>query len=106
MKLLTLEQSLPLEQCGAKAYRLNQLLKARLPVPPGWVVPVNWEPGVSVGARLPFTTPYAVRSSAVYEDGIEASFAGQYLTVLNVFGAEALDRAVQQVKGSSLPETP
>jgi pyruvate,water dikinase len=36
----------------------------------------------------------AVRSSAVEEDGHAASFAGQYATVLNVSGSEAIAQAV------------
>jgi len=36
----------------------------------------------------------AVRSSAVDEDGAEASFAGQHATLLNVAGAAAVTRAV------------
>src|SRR5579885_1616755 len=36
----------------------------------------------------------AVRSSAVEEDGHAASFAGQYATVLNVSGTEAIAQAV------------
>jgi pyruvate,water dikinase len=41
-------------------------------------------------------TPLAVRSSGTKEDLEGASFAGQYETVLNVRGAEALERAVRQ----------
>ena len=39
--------------------------------------------------------PVAVRSSAVGEDGEEASFAGQYETVLDVEGEEALREAIE-----------
>lgn len=37
----------------------------------------------------------AVRSSAIGEDGVEASFAGQYETVLDVEGAGALADAIE-----------
>jgi rifampicin phosphotransferase len=40
------------------------------------------------------TTPLVVRSSATGEDGAEVSFAGQYHTVLGVFGEEALQAAI------------
>jgi phosphohistidine swiveling domain-containing protein len=39
--------------------------------------------------------PLAVRSSAIGEDGLEASFAGQYETVLDVRGRAALSAAIE-----------
>jgi pyruvate,water dikinase len=48
----------------------------------------------AVGA-LP--APFAVRSSAVDEDGAGASFAGQHLTVLNVHSAVDIPGAVREV---------
>src|SRR3954462_8829931 len=47
--------------------------------------------GELVGTDAP---PVAVRSSAVDEDGLQASFAGQHDTFLNVSGAEAVWWAV------------
>ena len=41
--------------------------------------------------------PLAVRSSAVDEDGAEASFAGQHLTLLNVPSAEELTSALREI---------
>src|SRR4029079_6864812 len=41
--------------------------------------------------------PFAVRSSAVDEDGASASFAGQHLTVLNVHSASDVPGAVREV---------
>ena len=41
--------------------------------------------------------PFAVRSSAVDEDGASASFAGQHLTVLNVHSAADVPGAVREV---------
>jgi phosphoenolpyruvate synthase/pyruvate phosphate dikinase len=41
--------------------------------------------------------PFAVRSSAVDEDGAAASFAGQHLTVLNVHSADDVPGAVREV---------
>ena len=46
-------------------------------------------------AALP--PPFAVRSSAVDEDGAAASFAGQHLTVLNVHSAADVPGAVRDV---------
>ena len=41
--------------------------------------------------------PLAVRSSAADEDGAEASFAGQHLTLLNVPSADALVAALKEI---------
>ncbi|MEO6624199.1 MAG: PEP/pyruvate-binding domain-containing protein [Burkholderiaceae bacterium] len=41
--------------------------------------------------------PFAVRSSAVDEDGASASFAGQHLTVLNVHGVSDVPAAIREV---------
>jgi pyruvate,water dikinase len=41
--------------------------------------------------------PFAVRSSAVGEDGADASFAGQHITLLNVPSADAVTDAVREV---------
>jgi pyruvate,water dikinase len=45
----------------------------------------------------PLGGPLAVRSSAIDEDGAEASFAGQHLTVLNVPSSQELPSAVREV---------
>ncbi len=48
-------------------------------------------------APAPLGLPVAVRSSAVGEDGVSASFAGQHATHLNVRGPEGLLAAVEGV---------
>jgi len=45
--------------------------------------------------------PVAVRSSAVDEDGAQASFAGQHESYLNVIGAEAVAEAVRRCLASA-----
>ena len=45
----------------------------------------------------PLQRPLAVRSSAVDEDGAEASFAGQHLTLLNVPSVEHVRSAVSEI---------
>jgi pyruvate,water dikinase len=57
--------------------------------------------GKRCGADLP---QVAVRSSAVDEDGQQASFAGQHETFLNVIGPEAVAAAVQRCLASAQSE--
>ena len=45
----------------------------------------------------PLGSPLAVRSSAVDEDGAEASFAGQHMTLLNVPGVDAVADALRDI---------
>ena len=98
MKLPSLQQPSAPEQIGFKAYRLGQLLKAGFPVPPGWVVPIDWPHPI----RIPFVfnTAYAVRSSALGEDDEHQSAAGRYRTILNVLSRKDFEEAIQQVQAS------
>lgn len=92
---------------GGKAAGLARLASAGLPVPPARVIPA--EAGDADIARLaadlaslwPGAT-LAVRSSAVGEDSIEASFAGQFESVLDVPAeCDAIVAAVQRVRASA-----
>src|SRR5579864_4319107 len=102
------------ESVGAKAANLGELARAGFPVPDGFVLTTSafdrflaanaLGPGSSpeavAAASLPTDVadallaaaerlgdvPLAVRSSAVAEDLPDASFAGQYETVLDVRG--------------------
>ncbi|CAA9252523.1 MAG: Phosphoenolpyruvate synthase [uncultured Chloroflexi bacterium] len=111
---------------GGKAGTLARLVAAGLPVPPGFVVsagafpdgraPADGEAPVTLpealasavreayaalGRRAGETDPLvAVRSSGTDEDQAEASFAGQYETVLGVRGAEDVVSAVAHCWGS------
>lgn len=113
---------------GGKAATLGELAKAGFPVPDGFVLTtkafakflspeVDREergntitgtplPGEIASALLEAVrrlgnTPLAVRSSAVAEDLADASFAGQYETVLGVEGSKALLEAVRRCWTSS-----
>ena len=97
---------------GGKAASLSRLAAGHR-VPPGFVVAI---PGATLGrdARAAITAAYgrlgaltgvadpavAVRSSAVDEDGADASFAGQHDTYLNVSSAEQVWWAVAKCLAS------
>jgi len=117
------------EHAGAKAAKLAELARAGFPVPDGFVLITgafdrflaanalgpDSSPEEVIGSPLPTDiagalltaaeglgdVPLAVRSSAVAEDLPDASFAGQYETVLDVRGAEALLAAVRRVFASA-----
>jgi pyruvate,water dikinase len=87
---------------GSKAVGLGEAARAGLPLPPGVALSAPIVEAVASGeerairrvakAVRPLGGPLAVRSSAVDEDGADASFAGQHLTLLNVpSGAEVSD---------------
>lgn len=104
---------LPLEHAedeslfGAKAVGLGQAARAGLPVPPGFALAGEVIEAVAAGnpaalgevaaAARSLTYPLAVRSSAVDEDGADASFAGQHLTLLNVTSPDGLGAAIRQI---------
>jgi pyruvate,water dikinase len=92
---------------GAKATGLGAAARAGLPIPPGVALSGEIVDAVAAGdtdaiaavlaAARELPTPLAVRSSAVDEDGGEASFAGQHLTLLNVPTHDDVPAAVRQV---------
>ena len=85
-----------ISSCGGKGASLVRLTKAGLPVPDGYVLTpgsdikeinkINWDKNKT----------YAVRSSALNEDGEQASFAGAYETITDV-KTDNLEDAVRQV---------
>src|SRR5260370_19530969 len=113
------------DRVGVKAAHLGEMARTGFPVPNGFVLTTDAfgryrdanaiGPDISqeavIAATLPADVaeallaaanalgdlPLAVRSSGVAEDLPGASFAGQYETVLDVRGAEALVAAVQRV---------
>lgn len=101
---------------GGKAANLARLA-AEHPVPPGFCLAAGGAGAtvLSPAARAEVAAAYAelgrrcggadlavaVRSSAVDEDGREASFAGQHETYLNVVGAEAVIAAVERCLASA-----
>jgi phosphoenolpyruvate synthase/pyruvate phosphate dikinase len=92
---------------GSKAVGLGEAAREGLPLPPGLAlsgeiveqVASGEETAIEQVVRLArdLPTPFAVRSSAVDEDGADASFAGQHLTLLNVPSCDAIDDAVREI---------
>lgn len=92
---------------GGKAAGLATLARAGLPVPPAMVVPAEAidadvdDLAVSIGAHFPGSR-LAVRSSGVAEDLEQASFAGQYMTILNVESTPSeIASAIRRVRSSA-----
>jgi pyruvate,water dikinase len=92
---------------GAKAVGLGDAARADLPVPPGVALSFSVVDAIAAGedgalkqlarAVQPLQGALAVRSSCVDEDGAQASFAGQHLTVLNVPSSTDVGSAVRDV---------
>ncbi len=89
--------------CGGKASRLAELRAAGHAVPDGFVLTTAAFDGGALRddaraalaeALAGLVGPFAVRSSGVAEDLADASFAGQYETVLDVDGVAAVTEAV------------
>ncbi len=92
---------------GAKATGLGAAARAGLPSPPGLALSGSFVDDVAAGkeeaiaqlvtAARSLAGPLAVRSSAADEDGADASFAGQHLTLLNVPSVDDLSAAVREI---------
>jgi pyruvate,water dikinase len=99
---------------GGKAASLARLLGAGLPAPDGFAIDWATAAALDAGDRTAlaaFRAAYrglgglvAVRSSAVGEDGAEASFAGQHLTILGAEGESEVLAAIFEVHASSFAE--
>ncbi len=103
---------------GGKGGSLSRLYQAGFPVPAGFVIlpsafdaegisPNAWAEVQQRLACLRTKAPdisFAVRSSALCEDSANASFAGEFETVLNMRSAEDIHKAINTVYGSRKSE--
>jgi len=88
--------------CGGKGASLIRMTKMGLPVPEGIVITAGAS-SEDITEALSFLSDkytYAVRSSALNEDGSDNSFAGQYETLTGVAKTD-LENAVKTVRGSA-----
>ena len=107
MELLPLAEVSDTSVFGSKAVGLGRAMRDGLPVPPGFALSGPLVEAVAAAdeaavervatAVRPLGGPLAVRSSAVDEDGADASFAGQHLTLLNVPSADELGDALREI---------
>ena len=106
-ELVALEEATDTSVFGSKAVGLGEALRNGLRVPPGFALagPLVEAVASSEDAAIeqvvatigPLGGPLAVRSSAVDEDGSDASFAGQHLTLLNVPSAVELAGSLREI---------
>ncbi|MGH7921903.1 MAG: PEP/pyruvate-binding domain-containing protein [Candidatus Dormibacteraceae bacterium] len=108
-----LDEALPTEEFGGKAAALSRARRAGLPVPDGFALSMGSVERISLGHESGGGAvlrslldrlgggPLAVRSSALGEDGADASFAGQHASVLGVLRSEGVVRAVREVWASA-----
>jgi pyruvate,water dikinase len=85
---------------GGKAAGLAVLLRAGVPIPDTWLVPVGADPtGPELGALEAVAPRWAVRSSATVEDGTALSYAGMFASELDVPVA-GLSAAIGRIRAS------
>ncbi|MEO6207124.1 MAG: PEP/pyruvate-binding domain-containing protein [Candidatus Limnocylindrales bacterium] len=98
IRVIPLKEAGGMREVGGKASRLAALMASGERVPDGFCVIGSGERAVALALeayqRMEAEPPVAVRSSASAEDGSEASFAGQFDTVLNVEGDQGLAAAL------------
>lgn len=106
MTVVPISDAAPEEQFGGKAASLARAARAGLPVPHSFAI--SWDHADfdavadafhACGGRV------AMRSSAVGEDSLDASFAGQHVTVLNVTSVEMLREAIDVIRKSARAES-
>ncbi len=89
-----------LSQCGGKGASLVKLKRAGLPVPDGYILTPGSDLTETESILKELKGTYAVRSSAINEDGELASFAGAYETITDVKVSD-IKKAVDKVRSSA-----
>ena len=104
MNILTLDQAKPNPDFGGKINGLLNLIASGFAVPKGFILTSqdiqelvfhkNPDYLTALSKKIDPNKTYIVRSSAYLEDGTDASFAGQYQSVGNCRGSEAIIQAI------------
>lgn len=93
--------------CGGKAFSLRRLIDAGVAVPDGVVIPdpssEDWEGDLADVLDQLGTRHFAVRSSALDEDGEHASYAGQLHTGLQVQRADVASAVRRSAESINAP---
>ena len=101
--IITLDNKLNAKEVGQKAANLAMLKQKGYPVVPGWVLRPGDDLKVLVDILKPTPkSPLIVRSSAIGEDSLAASAAGQYISILDVTNQEELRSAIINCQTSYL----
>ncbi len=101
--MLALAEATDPARCGHKAAALAAQRRSGHQVPDGFVIPVGMAcsaEDVRGALQRLGPGPWAVRSSGVAEDLEDASFAGQYVSVLGLRTLEDVVAAVEEVRDS------
>jgi len=106
MSIVWFDQKAPADEIGGKGLRLCQLAQAGLPVPRGFCITVNGMDCIrlcDIEAALDRlgAKSVAVRSSAPGEDGMIASFAGIYVSRLNISCSKDVADALAEIRASA-----
>ena len=91
------------DRIGGKARGLGLLMGQELPVPPFFVIPADLEldrGALKAALETLGPGPYAVRSSALAEDGAQHSFAGQLESFLGVKTIGKIQAAIAACRAS------
>ncbi len=111
MSIVALRDATAVETYGGKASSLARAIGAGLPAPDGFAL--SWDVVDRIAANDPaaiddvtrafreFGAAAAARSSAVGEDSLDASFAGQHVSILNVTSEATLVDAVHAIHKSA-----
>ena len=103
--IITLDSKIDASKVGQKAATLSLLKRLGYPVPEGWVLAAGEDLKTVANALQPsIAEPLVVRSSAIGEDSLEASAAGQYLSILNITSTQALQTAILDCQASYLDD--
>lgn len=92
-------------QMGQKAATLAELKQQGYAVPRGWVLPMRTSARSLIQhlekvTTEPWQNAWIVRSSALDEDSLETSAAGQYESIADVNSAAELEHAVEQCRAA------